>query len=49
MNASVDVFNLLNFEHGVESCDDAEFSDGESSVTEVTGPRVLRFGLRFTF
>lgn len=48
MNASVDVFNLLN-SNTVLTRVTTQNSATANRVTEVTGPRVLRFGLRFTF
>jgi hypothetical protein len=48
MNASVDVFNLFN-SNTVLARVTTQNSATANRVTEVTGPRVLRFGLRFTF
>lgn len=48
MNASVDVFNLGNG-NTVLNRVTTQNSATANRVTEVTGPRVLRFGLRFSF
>jgi hypothetical protein len=48
INASVDVFNLGNA-NTVLARVTTQNSATANRVTEVTGPRVLRFGLRFTF
>ena len=48
INASVDVFNLFN-SNTVLNRVTTQNSATANRVTEVTGPRVLRFGLRFTF
>ena len=48
INASVDVFNLLN-SNTVLNRVTTQNAATANRVTEVTGPRVLRFGLRFTF
>ena len=48
VNASVDVFNLGNA-NTVLARVTTQNSATANRVTEVTGPRVLRFGLRFTF
>jgi hypothetical protein len=48
INASVDVFNVGNA-NTVLNRVTTQNSATANRVTEVTGPRVLRFGLRFTF
>lgn len=48
VNASVDVFNLGNASTVLNRVT-TQNSATANRVTEVTGPRVLRFGLRFTF
>ena len=48
INASVDVFNLTNANIVLRRVT-TQNSATANRVTEVTGPRVLRFGLRFTF
>ena len=48
VNASVDVFNLTNANIVLNRVT-TQNSATANRVTEVTGPRVLRFGLRFTF
>jgi hypothetical protein len=48
INASLDVFNLFN-SNTVLARVTTQNSATANRVTEVTGPRVLRFGLRFTF
>ena len=48
INASLDVFNLFN-SNTVLNRVTTQNSATANRVTEVTGPRVLRFGLRFTF
>jgi len=48
LNASVDVFNLMN-SNTVLARVTTQNAATANRVTEVTGPRVLRFGLRFTF
>ena len=48
MNASVDVFNLGNA-NTVLARVTTQNAATANRVTEVTGPRVLRFGLRFQF
>jgi len=48
INASVDVFNLGN-RNTVLNRVTTQTAATANQVTEITGPRVLRFGLRFTF
>ena len=48
VNASVDVFNVTNA-NTVLARVTTQNAATANRVTEVTGPRVLRFGLRFTF
>ena len=48
INASVDVFNLTNANIVLNRVT-TQNSATANRVTEVTGPRVLRFGLRFAF
>ena len=48
VNASVDVFNLTNANIVLNRVT-TQNSATANRVTEVTGPRVLRFGVRFSF
>ena len=48
INASVDVFNLTNANIVLNRVT-TQNSATANRVTEVTGPRVLRFGMRFSF